>query len=65
VIISGWNPYRVVRFPASLMSIDLQDVLTSETRLFARVNIGAENADDLYFRDFELAPEPDDDDGLA
>jgi hypothetical protein len=34
-------------------------------RLFAHVNTSAEKSDDLYFEKFELAPEPDEDDGLA
>jgi hypothetical protein len=33
--------------------------------LFAHVNTGAEKSEDLYFDKFELAPELDDDDGLA
>ncbi len=65
VIIPGWNPRRAVRFPVSLIPTDLHDKLVPKTRLFALVNIGAEKAEDLYFREFELAPEPDDDDGLA
>ena len=65
VIIPGWNPYRAVRFPASLIPPELQRKLVPGVRLFAQVNIGAKNSDDLYFRNFELADEPDDDDGLA
>ncbi len=65
VIIPGWNSRRAVRFPASLIPPDLRDKLAPGVRFFARVNIGADKADDLYFRDFELAPEPNDDDGLA
>lgn len=65
VIIPSWNPHRAVRLPVSLIPIELHNVLAPKTRLFALVNIGAEKDDDLYFREFELAPEPDDDDGLA
>jgi hypothetical protein len=65
VIIPGWNPYRAVRFPASLLPGDLEDIVAPQIRLFALVNIGAERSDELYFREFELAEEPDDDDGLA
>ncbi|MDF5713897.1 MAG: hypothetical protein PUP93_08380 [Rhizonema sp. NSF051] len=63
--IPGWNPHKAVRFPASLVPEQLWDALNPNARLFARVNIGAETSDDLYFEQFELAPEPDDDDGLA
>lgn len=65
VIIPGWNPRQAVRFPASLIPKELQDKLVPETWFLAWVNIGAEKDEDLYFRDFELAPEPDEDDGLA
>ncbi|MEQ9233351.1 hypothetical protein [Coleofasciculus sp. E2-BRE-01] len=65
-IVPGWNPSKAVRFPASLIPETIRsDALKKGVRLFAHVNIGADNADDLYFDKFELAPEPDDDDGLA
>lgn len=65
VIIPGWNPRRAVRLPASLIPRELHKHLQPDEWLFAYINIGAEKSDDLYFRDFEYAPEPDDDDGLA
>jgi len=64
-VIPGWNPYRAVRFPISLLPTNLRDKLAPDVHFFAYINIGAEKAEDLYFRNFELAPEPDDDDGLA
>jgi hypothetical protein len=64
--VPGWNPHKAVRFPASLIPEEIRDeVLKPGVRLFAHVNIGADKSDDLYFDKFELAPEPDDDDGLA
>lgn len=63
--VPGWNPYKAVRFPASLVPENLMDALKPNVCLFAHVNIGAEKSDDLYFEKFELAPEPDEDDGLA
>ncbi len=63
--IPGWNPRKAVRFPASLVPEHLQDALKPNRCLFAHVNIGAEKSDDLYFEKFELAPEPDENDGLA
>jgi hypothetical protein len=65
VIIPSWNPQRAVRFPASLVPQELQDKLRQDVRIFALVNIGAETSDELYFQKFELASEPDEDDGLA
>lgn len=65
-VIIGWNPHQTVRFPASLIpeSIRSED-LRPGTRFFALVNTEAEKAEDLYLDKFELAPEPDEDDGLA
>ncbi len=66
VIIPSWNPHRAVRLPAMLLpkSISRSHLKRGE-RLFAKINIGAEKASELYFKDFEVAMEPDDDDGLA
>ena len=63
--VPSWNPHKAVRFPASLIPEDIREALKPNIRLFARVNTGAEKSDDLYFEKFELAPEPDEDDGLA
>jgi hypothetical protein len=59
VIIPSWNPRKAVRLPSSLIRewiLDFQPALG--TRLIANVNSGAENPEDLYFTDFEIAPEP-------
>ncbi|HEY9862999.1 MAG TPA: hypothetical protein V6D21_02350 [Candidatus Obscuribacterales bacterium] len=63
--VPGWNPHEAVRFPASLVPENLRDALQPNVRLFAHVNIGAEKPDDLYFEKFELAPEPEENDGLT
>lgn len=63
--IPSWNPHKAVRFPASLIPENIRVVLKPNIRLFAHVNTGAEKPDDLYFEKFELASEPDEDDGLA
>lgn len=63
--VPSWNPHKAVRFPASLIPENIRVVLRPSIRLFAHVNTGAEKSDDLYFEKFELAPEPDEDDGLA
>jgi CheY-like chemotaxis protein len=63
--VPGWNPHKAVCFPTSLVPENIRDVLKPNIRLFAHVNIGAEKSDDLYFKKFELAPEPDENDGLA
>lgn len=64
-IIPSWNPRKAVRFPVSLIPENLRNELKQDIWLFALVNIDAEESADLYFDKFELAPEPDDDDGLA
>lgn len=62
VRVFAWNPLEVVRFPASLVPPQLQERLkgrlTEGDCLFAKVNIGAERAEDLFFQDFEVAPDP-------
>lgn len=66
VIIPSWNPHRAVRFPALLLPKSISRThLKRGTRLFANINIGAEKASELYFKDFEVAMEPNNDDGLA
>ena len=62
--VPSWNPYEAVRFPAALVPSSLQGLLTPGTCLFAKVNIGAERSQDLYFFDFEPAPEPEGEDAL-
>ncbi|WP_143780404.1 hypothetical protein [Leptolyngbya sp. 'hensonii'] len=62
VIISGWNPDKVVRLPVSLIrekgGSDFRP--TVGFRLIANVNSGAVNSEELCFSDFEIAPEPED-----
>lgn len=65
VIIPSWNRHKAVRLPTSLIPQKLHNALTVDAWLFAYVNTGAEKSDDLYFEGFELAPELDDEDGLA
>jgi hypothetical protein len=60
-----WNPLKAVRFPRSLLGELGGNDLTSDMLLIADVNIGARSADELFFDDFQIAPEPDSDDGLA
>lgn len=60
VIIPGWNPNRVVQLPLSLICEWISNFEPEiGTRLIANVNSGAENPEDLYFTDFEVAPKPE------
>jgi len=62
--IPSWNPHQAVRFPAVLVLQPLRSRLAPGVCLFAKVNIGAERSEDLYFFDFEPAPEPEPEDVL-
>jgi len=66
-IVPAWNAEEVIDIPFSIIPPGIIDEIVSRdgVRLFARVNIGAESAQDLFFDDFEVAPEPDPNDGLA
>jgi hypothetical protein len=64
-VIPAWNPETIVRFPVELVREDLRKTMKSGLRLFARVNVGAEDAKDLFLDSFEPAPEANPDDGLA
>ena len=63
--IPQWNPHRAVTFPRSLLGKYDNNEIKIGMLFIADVNIGARSADELFFDNFELAPEPDDDDGLA
>jgi len=63
--VTGWKLKQAVRFPASLIPELILEKVQPGTRLFARVNVGALKPEDLFFQNFEIAPEPDEDDGLA
>uniref|UniRef100_B8HQF4 Uncharacterized protein n=1 Tax=Cyanothece sp. (strain PCC 7425 / ATCC 29141) TaxID=395961 RepID=B8HQF4_CYAP4 len=65
VIIPGWNPYKAVRLPLALICewlLEFQPKIGA--RLIASVNTGAENPEDLYFTNFEIATEPEGIDGI-
>jgi hypothetical protein len=62
VIVPSWNPQRAVRFPIKLLPKSISKLYVKEgVRLIAKINIGAERASELYFKDFEIAEEIDDD----
>lgn len=62
--VPSWNPHEAVRFPAALVPEPLRARLAPGAFLFAKVNIGAERAEDLYLFDFEEAPEPEPEEAL-
>lgn len=65
VIVPQWNPHRAVRFPLKLIRDVDEALIQPGLRLLATVNIDARDSLELYFSDFQLAPEPDMGDGLG
>lgn len=65
VFVDSWALRESISFPLNLLDHLDKNVITVGTLLLADVNIGATNRRDLFFSNFELAPEPDSDDGLA
>jgi hypothetical protein len=59
VEIPQWNPQRNVSFPAKLLGALITDDVDEllGRRFFAQVNIGADQAEDLFFEGFESAPD--------
>lgn len=60
VMIPSWNNHHAVRLPMSLLPENLHRAVGPGAWLFADVNIGADRSQDLFFTDFQLAPEPTD-----
>ena len=62
-IMHSWDPDCGVRFPLDLIEDRqiqqrLLNDFNGEMHLFAQVNVDCQDSMDLFFRDFELAPEP-------
>lgn len=65
-IVHTWNPDKAIRFPLMIVTdplirAALPPGFRGELRLFAEVNVGCSDEKDLFFRNFELAPELKDD----
>jgi CheY-like chemotaxis protein len=63
-IVNGWNPKDTVRFPMSLVREEDREHVVPSTILSALSNVSTDEKVDLYFERVEIAPEPDDGDGL-
>ncbi len=63
--IPQWNLHKAVRFPLSLFGNLEKDNIKPGMLFIADINIGARVPQELFFENFELAPEPDPNDGLA
>ena len=62
-IVHTWKPDLAIRYPLALIEDEhikqhLMDNVNWPVRLIAEVNIGCDDANDLYLQSFEWAPEP-------
>ena len=69
-IVHTWEPELAIRYPLELIEDEpirkrLKENTVWPVRLFAMVNVGSEEANELFFRSFEWAPEPDVNDLLS
>ena len=60
-----WNPDMAVNFSRTLFPENLQADVAKGQTYSALVNIGAQDSDELFFEDFQLAPPPDPNNGLS
>ena len=51
--IPGWNPHLTLMWNDDQFPENIRDLLCEDLRFFARVPIGAEDANDLYIKDAE------------
>ncbi len=61
-IAPGWNWRSAVKFPLDVIENDslMEDVRKRQVDwLIAKVNVDAESVDELFFKDFERAPNPE------
>lgn len=60
-IVPSWDPKDAVRFPLRLLPPEFHGDPESlrGTRFMAMVNIGAPTRDEIFLRNFEVAPDPD------
>jgi CheY-like chemotaxis protein len=59
-IIPNWNPVEIVRFPVSLIPEEMRPTKPNaivDRRYLADTNVGAVRSEDLYFLNFQVAPD--------
>jgi hypothetical protein len=54
IVIPFWNSSEVIRLPLEIIPAQLQPKLQQDFRFYAKVNLGCEDQNNLYFEDFEL-----------
>lgn len=63
ILIPAWSPKEIVRFPLDMANVSL--VIEAGRWYLADVNLAAPDADQLYLKNLEFAPEPDDADDFS
>lgn len=53
-VIPSWNPKEVIRFPLSMVPQNIRGSVNAGVRLWAQVNLGAENHTELFLDAFEF-----------
>lgn len=53
-VIPSWNPKEVIRFPLTLAPPDIRENIREGARLWAQVNLGAEDHTGLFLDSFEF-----------
>jgi hypothetical protein len=54
IVLPFWNSGEVIRLPLAIIPAQLQAKLVPGFRFHAKVNLGSDDPNDLYFEDFEL-----------
>ncbi len=53
-VVPSWNPKEVIRFPIALVPSDIRENIREGVRLWAQVNLGAEDHTQLFLDSFEF-----------
>lgn len=54
IIVPGWNSQQAIALNMNNLPDDLQKIIKPDMRLFAKVNIGNDNANELFIKDWEF-----------
>lgn len=65
VCVPSWNPHIKFSKPLDFIPKEYKPKFNETVYLFCYVNTKANSLHELTFNNFELAPEPNDNDGLA
>lgn len=54
VTVPSWNPQEIVRLPQDVFGAQMMSAIKSGMRLHAKVNLGAEAQEELFFEEWEV-----------